>query len=97
MPREAAAERKWGQRHYLRRVNGRRQHLSPEALARRERAQQHVDEFVGLSLVEAQRHAAELDLPLKVVRPDGVMSLELMFGRVIVTVDEQDRVVKARA
>ena len=90
-------ERGRSQRLYLRHVDGPDLHLSPEALARRERAQQHVEEFVGLSLVEAQRHAVELDLPLKVIRPDGVMSLELMFGRVIVTVDEQDRVVEARA
>ena len=70
-------------------------HLPPEVLARRERAREHADEFVGLSVAEAKQKADELDVPLKVIRPDAVISLEWVVGRVQVTVDSQDRVVQA--
>lgn len=76
-------------------MTGPEQHLPPAVLARRERAREHVDEFVGLTVAEAMRKPDELQVPLKVIRPGTVISLEFAVGRVQVTVDAQDRIVRA--
>ena len=54
-----------------------------------------MDEFVGLSGTEAQRLADELNLPIKLLRPRAVISMEAMFGRIHLTLDDDDRVTRA--
>ena len=76
-------------------MTGPEQHLRPAVLARRERARKHIDEFVGLTVGEARQKADELQVPLKVIRAGAVVSLEFAVGRIQVTVDSQDRVVRA--
>lgn len=76
-------------------VTGPEAHLSPHLLERRDRAREHVDAFVGLSLEQARRLAEMIDVPLKVIRPGAVTSAEYQFGRITVALDAQDRVAQA--
>lgn len=76
-------------------MTGPEAHLPPHLLERRDRARAHVDEFVGLTATEAQRLADELDLPIKLLRPQAVISMEAMFGRINLTLDDDDRVTGA--
>ncbi len=76
-------------------MTGPEAHLPPHLLERRDRARAHVDEFVGLTAAEARRLADDLDLPIKLLRAGAVISMEFMFGRINLTLDNQDRVTRA--
>lgn len=70
-------------------------HLPPHLLERRDRARAQVDAFVGLSLAEARALAERIDVPLTILRPNAMISMEAQFGRITVTLDAQDRVTRA--
>ncbi len=65
------------------RVTEWRRRLPPQVAARRERALQHADEFLGRSADEASAAATRLGINLRIVR--GPMTLDLRPDRLNVT------------